>query len=136
MRYAKLYDGSVEISGFVQDGTYDTNAFILPAICRPPYNIHLLTPNVSDIAMVDISSSNGAVSVGPSGLTGRTDIHCRFMPASNTPAPLSCFPIDVRTGFKTPPKAVVAIANARWSKDTKTPVNSAGMPIWRFVQTR
>lgn len=131
VKLAKLYDGSVQMRGFILGGTYGTPAFILPQDMRPSSSYQI--PCVSNSVFNTLGiNTNGQVIPGGTG-TGLTFIQHRFMPSNNRNQPLPCFPVNVKTRFKASPVGVVAIRNSKTQKLAQKPINAPVTPSWRFV---
>jgi hypothetical protein len=79
-----------------------------------------------------VIATNGQISFfGTGTLRGRL----RFMPSSNAPVPMTCFPVNVKTRFKTPPRAVVALRATSGDKDSKRASGAPLVPFWRFINS-
>lgn len=130
--YMKHYDGTCQFRGYLTGGTYFTIAFVLPVQLRPPRSFEVATTAGSLFATFQVGTSGNVI---PLAGVGTLEMGCRFLPTNNRPDPLECFPIEVKTKFKTPPKAVVAISCKRLTSTGKDPLNSPGVPSWRFINT-
>lgn len=130
---AKNYDGSVEIIGNVSAGVYGTVAFNLGDNYRPFTNVYTIqsTSGAPTYGQLQISSNGDVI---PATGAGVMSIHIRFMPTKNVPDPDSAFPVRVKTSFKTPPAAVIAIRNERGNNDAKRSLCAALTPSWSFIR--
>lgn len=121
IRYCKLHDGSVEFQfrnfrptgKAVSGGTVWAAPGIvtLPTECRPSVEI---STTCYDSQFLTTRGYCGAFNISTTGVVsfygqGWLSGLIRFMPSSNAPFPLGCFPLNVKTRFKASPKAVVAI---------------------------
>jgi hypothetical protein len=147
IRYFKLYDGSVEFQfrNFRPAGKATSGGAVwvgpgvvtLPAECCPSmeisttcYDSQFLTTR-GYCGVFNISTTGFVTFYGQGWLTGLV----RFMPSSNAPSPLACFPLNVKTRFKASPKAVVAIRASKEDKDSKKASCAPLAPFWRFINT-
>lgn len=134
-QYRKTPDGMVELFGAVKSGTVPATAFTLPAGCRPalPINFSCVSNGAFGLVVVetdgDVVPSVGNNTYFDFGLF-------RFSASSRTPAPLSCWPIQIPCALRVRPNAVllaearetgsgayVAAANPDWDWDTQAGQN-------------
>lgn len=129
LRICKLYDGSVQLNGSVTGGVAGSTIGLMPLAIGPIGQTRIAVS--ANGAYGDVSIFGNGTIKHQVGSTTNVFIHARWMPKSNQPQPLDCFPMDISTRFKTRPEFVLAVMNDRQKETDSKFICSPIGPSWR-----
>ncbi len=125
-QYRKTVDGMVEVFGVIKNGVVGNAAFTLPTGYRPGLGVLFSVVSNGAFGLVSIQA-DGAV-VPAVGNNAYFDFGMmRFSSSVRTPAPASCWPIQIPCALKTRPNGVI-VSEAR--ETASNAYVAAGLPDW------